>query len=130
MASILDFQEIKTEKAYKMAINRLESIADAPIGTPEAEEADELATLIEAYEEQYFPIGLPHPIEAIKIRMEELGLKNKDLVDIIGYDSRVSEILAEKRKLTLDMIRGLHQKLNLPLDVWRAFHYLRLKLNP
>lgn len=117
MASILDFQEIKTEKAYKMAINRLESIADAPIGTPEAEEADELATLIEAYEEQYFPIGLPHPIEAIKIRMEELGLKNKDLVDIIGYDSRVSEILAEKRKLTLDMIRGLHQKLNLPLDV-------------
>lgn len=117
MASILDFQEIKTEKAYKMAINRLESIANAPIGTPEAEEADELATLIEAYEEQYFPIGLPHPIEAIKIRMEELGLKNKDLVDIIGYDSRVSEILAEKRKLTLDMIRGLHQKLNLPLDV-------------
>jgi HTH-type transcriptional regulator / antitoxin HigA len=117
MAAILDFQEIKTEKAYKMAVNRLESIADAPIGTPEADEADELATLIEAYEEQHFPIGLPHPIEAIKIRMEELGLKNKDLVDIIGYDSRVSEILAEKRKLTLDMIRGLHQKLNLPLDV-------------
>ena len=117
MAAILDFQEIKTEKAYKMAVNRLESIADAPIGTPEAEEADELATLIEAYEEQHFPIGLPHPIEAIKIRMDELGLKNKDLVDIIGYDSRVSEILAGKRKLTLHMIRGLHQKLSLPLEV-------------
>ena len=117
MAAILDFQEIKTEKAYKMAVNRLESIVDAPIGTLEAEEADELATLIEAYEEQHFPIGLPHPIEAIKIRMDELGLKNKDLVDIIGYDSRVSEILTGKRKLTLDMIRGLHQKLSLPLDV-------------
>ena len=117
MAATLDFQAIKTEKAYKMVVNRLESIADAPIGTPEAGEADELATLIEAYEEQHFPIGLPHPIEAIKIRMDELSLKNKDLVEIIGYDSRVSEILARKRKLTLDMIRGLHQKLSLPLDV-------------
>ncbi len=117
MAAILDFQEIKTERAYKMATSRLECIIDAPIGTPEADEADELATLIEAYEEQHFPIGLPHPIEAIKIRMDELGLKNKDLVDIIGYDSRVSEILTKKRKLTLEMIRGLNKKLNLPLDI-------------
>ena len=100
-----------------VALNRLESIADAPIGTPEAEEAEELATLIDAYEAQHFPIDLPHPIEAIKIRMDELGLKNKDLVEIIGYDSRVSDILTKKRKLTLNMIRGLHEKLSLPLDV-------------
>jgi HTH-type transcriptional regulator / antitoxin HigA len=102
---------------YEAAISRLEYISDAPIGTPEAREADALATLIEAYEEAHFPIGLPHPIEAIKIRIEELGLKNKDLVQIIGYDSRVSEILSGKRKLTLDMIRHLHKALSLPLEV-------------
>ena len=119
METLLDVQiiKIKTEKDYKAAVARLESICDYPIGTAEAEEADSLATLIEAYEERHFPIGLPHPIEAIKVRMEELGLKNKDLVEIIGYDSRVSELLSGKRKLTLDMIRRLHKALNLPLDV-------------
>ena len=102
---------------YEAAVNRLEYISDAPIDSPEAGEADALATLIEAYEEARFPIGLPHPIEAIKIRIEELGLKNKDLVEIIGYDSRVSEILSGKRKLNLEMIRRLHKALSLPLEV-------------
>ena len=117
MGAILEIQVLTTENDYKDAVKRLENICDAPIGTPEADEADALATLIEAYEEQHFPIGLPHPIEAIKIRIEELGLKNKDLVQIIGYDSRVSEILSGKRKLTLDMIRRLHKALGLPLEV-------------
>ena len=108
---------IKTKQDYKAAVERLESISDAPIGTPESDEADALATLIDAYEEAHFPIGLPHPIEAIKIRMSELGLKNKDLVPIIGYDSRVSEVLNGKRKLTLDMIRALNKMLHIPLDV-------------
>jgi HTH-type transcriptional regulator / antitoxin HigA len=117
METVLDVQILKTEKAYKAAVARLESISDAPIGTPEADEADSLATLIEVYEERHFPIGLPHPIEAIKVRMEELGLKNKDLVEIVGYDSRVSELLSGKRKLTLDMIRRLHKALSLPLEV-------------
>ncbi len=103
--------------AYETAVKRLETISDAPEGTPESDEADTLATLIEAYEEAHFPIGLPHPIEAIKIRMSELGLKNKDLVPIIGYDSRVSEVLNEKRKLRLDMIRALHKMLHIPLEV-------------
>ena len=76
--------ETATKKDYDFAVKRLESICDAPEGTSESDEADILATLIEAYEERHFPIGLPHPIEAIKIRMEELGLKNKDLVPIIG----------------------------------------------
>jgi HTH-type transcriptional regulator / antitoxin HigA len=117
MGAILEIQVLTTENDYKNAVKRLEHICDAPIGTPEADEADALATLIEAYEERHFPIGLPHPIEAIKIRIEELGLKNKDLVQIIGYDSRVSEILSGKRKLTLNMIRRLHKALSLPLEV-------------
>ena len=117
MTATIAFQPIKTKDAYEAAVNRLESISDAPIGTPESDEADTLATLIEAYEEAHFPIGLPHPIEAIKIRMSELGLKNKDLVPVIGYDSRVSEVLNGKRKLTLDMIRALNKMLHLPLEV-------------
>jgi HTH-type transcriptional regulator / antitoxin HigA len=117
MGAILEIQVLTTENDYKNAVNRLEYISDAPIGSPEAGEADALATLIEAYEEAHFPIGLPHPIEAIKIRIEELGLKNKDLVEIIGYDSRVSEILSGKRKLNLEMIRRLHKALSLPLEV-------------
>ena len=108
---------MKYEADYKGAVTRLENISAAPIGMPEAEEADILADLIEKYEEKHFPIGLPHPIEAIKIRMEELGLRNKDLADIIGYHSRVSEILSAKRKLTLDMIRKLHVALHIPLEV-------------
>ena len=108
---------IKTKQDYEAAVERLESISDAPTGTLESDEADALATLIDAYEEAHFPIGLPHPIEAIKIRMSELGLKNKDLVPIIGYDSRVSEVLNGKRKLTLDMIRALNKMLHIPLDV-------------
>ena len=114
---LLSMLSIKTKQDYAAAFERLESISDAPIGTPESDEADTLATLIDAYEEAHFPIGLPHPIEAIKIRMSELGLKNKDLVPIIGYDSRVSEVLNGKRKLTLDMIRALNKMLHIPLDV-------------
>ena len=117
MTDTFVLQTIKTKQDYTAAVERLESISDAPIGTPESDEADTLATLIDAYEEAHFPIGLPHPIEAIKIRMSELGLKNKDLVPIIGYDSRVSEVLNGKRKLTLDMIRALNKMLHIPLDV-------------
>ena len=117
MTDTFVLQTIKTKQDYEAAVERLESISDAPIGTPESDEADALAALIDAYEEAHFPIGLPHPIEAIKIRMSELGLKNKDLVPIIGYDSRVSEVLNGKRKLTLDMIRALNKMLHIPLDV-------------
>ena len=110
-------QSIKSKEDYEAAVKRLESICESPSGTTESDEAEILATLIDEYEEARFPIGLPHPIEAIKIRMEELGLKNKDLVPIMGYDSRVSEILSSKRKLTLDMIRELHKILHIPLEV-------------
>jgi HTH-type transcriptional regulator / antitoxin HigA len=107
MEATLSYKILKTEADYKSAVARLEAISEAQSNSPEAEEANDLADLIESYEEKHFPIGLPHPIEAIKIRMEELGLKNKDLALIIGYHSRVSEILSGKRKLTLDMVRKI-----------------------
>jgi HTH-type transcriptional regulator/antitoxin HigA len=76
-----------------------------------------LGILIDRYENEHFPIGLPDPIEAIKFRMEQLGYNQNDLATIVGLKSRASEILNRKRKLSLEMIRQLHEKLNIPTDV-------------
>jgi HTH-type transcriptional regulator/antitoxin HigA len=108
---------IKTEQEYNEAIERVEQIFDALAGTPEADELELLAMLIDNYEEQKYPIPFPHPLEAIKFRMEQLGIKNKDLADIIGYKSRVSEILNNKRKLSLDMIRKISAQLHISSDL-------------
>ena len=113
----MNIKPIKTKKDYDQAMLRLETLFDAKKGTSKGDELEILSLLIEKYEVEKFPIGLPDPIEAIKIRMSELGLKNKDLVPVIGYDSRVSEVLNGKRKLTLDMIRALNKMLHLPLEV-------------
>jgi len=104
---------IKTEADYRDALKRVEIIFDAAIGTPESDEADILGLMIDEYEKKHYPIEAPDPIEAIKIRMEEMQLKQVDLVDAIGGKSRVSEVLNRKRKLTLDMIRNLTRRLNL-----------------
>lgn len=109
----MNIKLIKTEEDYKLAINRLEVVFDAPIGTPESDEADVLALLVDEYEKQHYPIEAPDPIEAIKIRMEEMQLKQADLIPEIGGKSRVSEILNKKRKLTVEMIRNLAVRLNL-----------------
>jgi HTH-type transcriptional regulator / antitoxin HigA len=109
----MNIRLIKTEEDYKLAMNRLEVIFDAPIGTPESDEADVLALLVDEYEKQHYPIEAPDPIEAIKIRMEEMNLKQADLITEIGGKSRVSEILNKKRKLTVEMIRNLAVRLNL-----------------
>jgi HTH-type transcriptional regulator / antitoxin HigA len=97
----------------QVALKRLKAIFDAAIGTPENDEADVLGLMIDEYEKKHYPIEAPDPIEAIKIRMEEMHLKQIDLVDAIGYKSRVSEILNRKRKLTIEMIRNLTSRLNL-----------------
>lgn len=76
-----------------------------------------LGILINQYEEEHFPIDLPNPVEAIKFRMEQLGYTQSDLAKVVGLKSRASEILNRKRKLSLDMIRQLHEKLNIPTDV-------------
>jgi len=104
---------IKTENDYRAALKRMELLFDAPIDTPQSDEADILGLLIDEYEKKYYPIEAPDPIEAIKIRMEEMQLKQKDLVPVIGSNSRVSDILNRKRKLTVEMIRNLNRQLNI-----------------
>lgn len=113
----MNIKLIKTESDYRKALSRLDEIFDAAIGTDESDEADILAILVDDYEKKHYPIESPDPIEAIKIRMQEMHLKQIDLVDEIGGKSRVSEVLNKKRKLTVDMIRRLTNKLNLSAEL-------------
>jgi HTH-type transcriptional regulator/antitoxin HigA len=108
---------IKSTKDYEIALKRLEIIFDAPTNTKEGDEVEILSLLIENYENQQYPIEAPDPIQAIKIRMEEMNLKQKDLVGIIGGKSKVSEVLNKKRKLTVEMIRELESVLNISASV-------------
>ena len=113
----MEIRPIKTDKDYEKALARLEIIFDAAPDSAEGDEAEILTMLIDNYENQYFPIHAPDPIEAIKIRMEEMNIKQKDLVGIIGGKSSVSEILNKKKKLTVDMIRKLEEVLNISASV-------------
>ncbi len=113
----MEMKIIKTEADYSAAMKRLEEIFDAEPGTPEGDELELLALLIDNYEKIHFPIGLPDPIEAIKFRMEQMDYKPKDLADVIGFRSRVTEILTKKRKLSLNMIRKINQKMHIPTDI-------------
>ncbi|MDK2978621.1 MAG: HTH-type transcriptional regulator / antitoxin HigA [Bacteroidales bacterium] len=113
----MNIKPIKTEKDYQAALNRLEEIFDAPEGTPESDELYVLGILIDEYEKEHYPIESPDPIEAIKIRMEELNLRQTDLVPTIGGKSRVSEVLNRKRRLTIQMIRKLKDRLNLSAEL-------------
>ena len=108
---------IKTDKDYAEALARIDAIFDAKPGTAAGEELDLLVTLVEFYEEKEFPIGLPTPLDAIQFRMEQQGLKPKDLVPYIGSAPRVSEVLAGKRPLSLTMIRKLVKGLGIPAEV-------------
>ena len=113
----MNITPIKNEKDYLKALDRLEVIFDAKKGTKKGDELEILSILIDKYENETFPIGFPDPIEAIKFRMEQMGMKQKDLAEVIGFKSRVSEILNRKRKLTLEMIRNLNLKLHIPTEV-------------
>jgi HTH-type transcriptional regulator/antitoxin HigA len=113
----MNIKPIKTKKDYQHALERLEVIFDAKKGTVEGDELEILGILIDHYENQHFPVGLPDPVEAIKFRMEQLGYTQNDLAIVIGRKSRASEILNRKRKLSLEMIRQLHADLNIPTDV-------------
>ena len=112
----MNIRAIKTEEDYKLALSRLVEIFHAPADTQEGDEAEVLSILIEKYEDELYPIEAPDPIEAIKFRMEQMGMKKKDLAEVIGYKSRVTEILTRKRKLTLKMIRSLHEELKIPYE--------------
>ena len=114
---------IKTEEEFNKALLRLDQIFDAQKGSKESDEADLLALLIEDYENQFYPIDAPDPIEAIKIRMEEMQLKQVDIAPALGGKNRASEILNRKRRLTVEMIRNLSEKLNLSASLLiRDYH--------
>lgn len=113
----MNLKPIKNENDYRNALERLEVIFDAPTDTKEGDEAEILSLMIENYENEHYPIESPDPIEAIKIRMEELNLRQKDLVGVIGGKSRVSEILNRKKKLTVEMIRELERILQISASV-------------
>lgn len=114
---MMNLKPIKTESDYKAALKRLEAIFDAKPGTLESDELEVLGLLVDDYENKHYPIDAPDPIEAIKIRMEEMQLKQIDLIPEIGGKSRVSEILNRKRRLTIDMIRKLATRLNLSVSL-------------
>ena len=108
---------IQSEAEYQKALSRLDELFDAPVGSAESDEADLWALVIEDYESKHHAIDAPDPIHAIRIRMEEMELKQNDLLPIFGSKSRVSEVLNRKRKLTLNMIQQLHEKLNLSFEL-------------
>jgi HTH-type transcriptional regulator/antitoxin HigA len=113
----MEIKAISTESDYQKALERLEVIFDAKKGSEESDELEILGILIESYENEHYPIDLPDPIEAIKFRMEQMGYSQTDLAKVIGLKSRASEILNKKRKLSLEMIRLLHDNLKIPTEV-------------
>lgn len=108
---------IKNEADYQSALAHLETLMNARTGTPEEEALELFAVLIENYEKEQFPIGMPDPVEAVKFRMEQQGLTRKDLIPYIGSQSKVSEVLNHKRPLSLAMIRALNKGLGISYEV-------------
>ena len=113
------YKKISTDKQYQEYLDEFEKLMDIDPeeGTEESDKFDLLSLLIGAYEDEHYPIDLPDPIEAIKFRMEQMGLKNKDLVEIIGSKSKVSEVLNKKISLSLNMIKKLHKILGIPAEI-------------
>lgn len=107
---------IRTERDYKNSLNRIELLMSKKCSKAETDELDVLATLVEKYEEDNYPIDFPDPIEAIKFSMERAGIDQAQLSEILGGRNRASEILHKKRRLTLRMIRKLHESLNIPTE--------------
>jgi len=107
---------VKTDRDYKNALLRIEVLIDAKPGSEEGDELDVLATLVEAYERDHFPITSPDPVEAILFRMDQMGIDRKSLEPFLGGRSRVSEVLSRKRNLSMNQIRKLHSGLHIPLE--------------
>ncbi|MGI9179427.1 MAG: helix-turn-helix domain-containing protein [Longimicrobiaceae bacterium] len=113
----ITIRPIHNEADYEAALAEIDSLMDAIPGTPEGDRLDVLVTLVEAYEARHWAIDAPDPIEAVRIRMEQKNLRQRDLEPMIGSRGRVSEVLSRKRSLTLSMIRRLAKGLDLPADV-------------
>ena len=116
----MEIRPIKTEQDYKKSLSRIETLWGSKKDTSEGDELDLLVTLVESYEMKYYPIAPPDPIDAIKFRMEQMGMTKADMVKYLGSQSRVSEVLNRKRKLTLEMIKSLYKNLKISPEVLLA----------
>jgi len=116
----MEIKPVKTEQDYNMSIKRIEELWGAKRDTPEGDELDLLCTLVESYEMKHYPIAPPDPIDAIKFRMEQMGMTKEDMVKYLGSQSRVSEILNGKRRLTLKMVKSLYKGLKIPAEILLA----------
>jgi HTH-type transcriptional regulator/antitoxin HigA len=112
----MDIRPIKTKADYRRTLREIETLMDAAPNTKKGERLDILVALVEAYERKHYPLDLPDPIEAIKFRMEQMGLSPKDLVPMIGRRNRVYEVLNRKRPITMKMAWRLHQELGIPAE--------------
>ena len=112
-----EIKPIRTKRDYEAALKEIERLWGAKTRTPEGDRLDVLATLVDAYEAEHYPIDPPDPIEAIKFRMEQQGLTRRDLEEIIGTRTRIAEVLNRKRGLSIAMIRRLHERLGISADV-------------
>ena len=116
----MEIRPIRTERQHRAALREIERLWSARPGTPDHDRLEVLATLVADYEDRHEPVYPPEPVEAIKFRMEQLGLDRKALELSIGSRARVSEVLSGRRRLTLDMIRRLHRQLGIPAEVLLA----------
>jgi HTH-type transcriptional regulator / antitoxin HigA len=112
----MNLKPIHTKKDLSRALARIDELIDAQLGTEEYDELEILSVLVEVYEEKHFPIPPPDPIEAIKFRMDQMGLNQSDIAKYLGGKNRASEVLSRKRPLSLRMIRNLHNNLNIPSE--------------
>lgn len=113
----MEIKPIRNDADYELAMRRIEELWGAPPETAEGDELDVLATLAEAYERERYPVDQPDPIEAIKFRLEQTGKDFRALVGVIGQRTRVYEVMRGARPLSLNMIRNLHRKLEIPADI-------------
>lgn len=116
----MEIKPIKTENDYFKSLKRVEALWGSKRDTPEGDELDLLVTIVEAYEIKHYPIAPPDPIDAIKFRMEQMGMTKTDLAKYLGSQSRVSEVLSRKRKLTLKMVKSLYKGLKIPAEILLA----------
>src|ERR1700720_417905 len=112
-----EVRPIRTKRDYESALKEVERLWGAKAGTSEGDRLDVLATLVDAYEAEHYPMDPPDPVEAIKFRMEQQGLTRRDLEEIIGTRTRIAEVLNRKRGLSIAMIRRLHERLGISADV-------------
>lgn len=113
----MEIRPIKTETDYNESIQRIEELWGAKRDTTEGDELDLLCTLVESYEMTHYPIAPPDPIDAILFRMEQMGMTKTDMAKYLGSQSRVSEVLGRKRKLTLKMVKSLYKGLKIPAEI-------------